>query len=525
MPALFPRRGSSPAAIARSTLTVLAGSAVGLTGALAIRILLARTLTPADVGVVVLGMGITSAAGGVATLGLGQAVGRRVAELRASGREHLARASGAGALAMGAGSGLLTALITVAAAPFIEGVFGSPHLGIVILLLAPLVLALPVGAASVGVGRAWGDAAGRALLREAAGGALRVGGVAVGALVFHDLRAAAAGFALGGLLGELGYATFVWGRGWFTGGGSSHWDDDLLRRLPPFWLMVIITQLETWLSVFVLGLFAPPAVVGLYGMARGLTRAVKLVEYAAGHSFLPSATTLLGQGNRSAFLRLYVRARTLIFALQWPALAVCIFTPEMVMTIVFGPAYGAAAVTLRFLAGATAVTSVVSAGKDQTLIAAGRAGNAVAIESVSVGVTMVALLSLIPTYGSDGAALSVFIGALVQATAQTWLVVARTRVVPLTRDLHPLPVVALAGCGITKLLGVSAGLAPLTELIAVATCACIGSATCVIALWRDHVAPGWIFPAGPSGDRGGFDTGSFPGTPGEGDVPTTLLEP
>ena len=84
-------RGSD---VALPTLIILAGSGAALLTTLAARIIMARALTPAELGLILLGVALVSGVGGAASLGLGAAAGRRAADLRAKGRTSEAHISG-----------------------------------------------------------------------------------------------------------------------------------------------------------------------------------------------------------------------------------------------------------------------------------------------------------------------------------------------------------------------------------------------------------------------------------------------
>jgi O-antigen/teichoic acid export membrane protein len=495
--------GNSPTAIARSTLTVLAGSAVALVGAVAIRILIARTLATSEVGIFVLAMGIVFAAAGVASLGLGQAVGQRAAAHLAADDVVGARSSGATGVTLALRSGVVSALLLVAVSPLLERLFGMTHLAATISLLFPVVIAQPLGAAAVGIGRAWGDSVGRTLIREAGGGLLRVAGVAVGAAVVADVRVTAVGLAAGVCLGEAGYALFVWRKGWFGVGRKGGWDGELLRRLPPFSGMMAVYQVESWLDVLVLGLFAPAAVVGVYGLARGFLRAVQLVELATSHGFVPNATVLLAREDRVGLKRLFVRARLLLFSLQWPVIGLSLLAPEELLGLLFGDAFAVAGNALRLLAVAALLSALVSAARKESLIAAGRARAAVAVDAASTATAAVALFSLVPRWGGNGAALAVLLAAVLRAAALSWLVGSRYRLLAPRRELLGAPLLALTLAGCWQLLPGKASWPTAFQLLGAAATVGVGSLACAVVLWREQHRASARATAGEGGAEGG----------------------
>jgi hypothetical protein len=168
---------ASQRAIARPTLVILAGSCAAVLASFAVRWAMARGLSLAGFGLVTLGIALVSAAGGAATLGLTSAAARRVAFQLALGRPGAARGAARTALATAAVAGLLASALLVAAAPVVERTVG-PGLSAVLRALAPVAAALAVGGALVGISRGFADTAGRALLRDGLGGALRASGSA-----------------------------------------------------------------------------------------------------------------------------------------------------------------------------------------------------------------------------------------------------------------------------------------------------------------------------------------------------------
>ena len=71
----------------RPTAAVLGGSLAALAATLALRVVVARTFAPADLGLLLAAIALVSWAGGVASLGLNPAVARHAAEQRAAGEE------------------------------------------------------------------------------------------------------------------------------------------------------------------------------------------------------------------------------------------------------------------------------------------------------------------------------------------------------------------------------------------------------------------------------------------------------
>src|SRR5436190_4381962 len=160
-----------------ATLGVLLGSGAAVVSSFLVRFLLARRLAPEGFGLFTLAIGIATATAGSAALGLGAASARRVSLLRARGEAGAAAHAARSSLLVAAGSGAAGSVLLGLLAPALARALGQPALAGPLIALAPAVLALAVCNAGLGIARAFGDVAGRALFRDGAGGVLRALGV------------------------------------------------------------------------------------------------------------------------------------------------------------------------------------------------------------------------------------------------------------------------------------------------------------------------------------------------------------
>ncbi|HPC81872.1 MAG TPA: oligosaccharide flippase family protein [Thermoanaerobaculaceae bacterium] len=472
----MPRLDLSRSTVAAPAMAVLAGSVSALAGTLAVRILMARALAPAELGLVLLGIAVVSALGGVAGLGLATAAAERVARLRAGGDGEAARRCAASAVRLGLGSGAAMTALVVAAALLVPFPARFATLPETLLVLAPVVLALAVGVATLGAARGHGDTFGRAVLRDGGGGALRALAVGVAVLAGGGRLAVAAGFALGSVLAESLFVVYAARRGFLDTAEGIAADRGLSAMLPPFVVIEACSQLAAWMDVLLLGVFAPVAVVGVYGVARGLTKAPQLALASVAHSFLPQAAAF---GSGPELARLYGRSKLLTYALVWPAVVAFLLLPEVVLQLLFGAAYAGGAGPLRILGIALAL-DWLAVGKDTTLVAGGwnsavsRVTGAATLGGVAAG------LGLMPSLGATGAALAI----LVMAGGRTLglsVALARREPTPLLRHDLPMPVVA----GVLAALAAAAGPASLlARLVGAGAAAAVGSGLAVGSLWR-----------------------------------------
>lgn len=406
-----------PVSLARSTAAVTAGSAVALLGSLVARVIMARSLDPGELGILLLAVAVASGLGGLASLGINPAVARRIAHLRARGDTGAAHGSARTALAWTSGLGLAGAALLALSAPWLAPLLSrepgaAQQLAPVLARVSPMIPALAVGFATLGVGRGFDRVAGRVVLRDGGGGVLRATGVTLAALTLGTLPALAWGFALGVVAGEVSFLVYGRAQGWFRRSGpraTRRRDHRLLASLPPFTALEVLRQLEQWADLLVLGALLPARQVGFYGLAKSLVRAASMLMLAAGHGYLPAATAAW-QRNRDELLGVYLEARRLALSLLWAPLAVLLLAPELPLEWIAGEAYRPAAPVVRLLALGLLVEAVLGY-KDQTLLAVGRAREVGILRGLTLATGLGLVIFLASRHGAVGAAAAVALTA------------------------------------------------------------------------------------------------------------------
>ncbi len=403
-----------------TTLAVVAGSVAALLGSLIARIVMARALAPSELGVLLAAVAMASALGGILSLGLNPATTRRIASLRAAGAgdEAYATARTALQLAATAGGGGMVAL--AAAGLLVVHAHGLlppswQALGWGLTGVAPVVLALPVGLAVLGVCRGFGEVAGRALVRDGGGGLLRAAAVGLAALAGGSVLVFALAFAVGSLGAEGFFALYGKRRGWFKPGGSR--DRGLTGSLPPFAALEVLGQFQSWLDMAVIAVFSNPTQVGYFGIAKGLTRAMGMLAAAGSHGYLPMAAAAHQRGDREGLGAAYRHARLMSLALVWLPVGLCLLVPQQLIVAFAGVPYAPAAFTLRLLAVALLV-EVLPGYMYVTLEAMDEAAALAWMRSVSLVLGALAMGVLTNRHGAAGTAA----GLLVMAVCRNLLV-------------------------------------------------------------------------------------------------------
>jgi O-antigen/teichoic acid export membrane protein len=466
-----PDPGHSAGDLESSAAGVLLGSAAAIVGSFGVRMIAARSLDATALGALLLVVAVASFAGTVAGLGLRSATARRVADLRATGQH-----SGA---ARAARTALSTALLTGTLAAFLVPLL--PFLGLgelarlapaLLLAATPACLGLPLGVATWGISQGHHDTRGRALLRDASGSLLRLGGIALAALLAGDVWVYALAWGLGSLAGEGAFVAYGVRQGWLSGAEPGA-DRDLLRSLPPYTGTTLVSQLGTWLDLLLLGALAPLAVVGSYGLAQSLGRVLGQVSASASHRFLPLATVAVAAGDDEGLAGHFRHARELAFRYLWVALAPCLLCPEALVRLAFGPGFEDAAAALYWLAAGWLVRGVAGY-PEEALIARGQAGSMFKVVLASTGLSAALLVLWVPELGATGAARAVAAGQAFRGAAGLALLgslgLAACRPRDLLRLLAPTVPAIAVGLLATRLAG-PPWLAPALVVLAAAPAA------------------------------------------------------
>jgi O-antigen/teichoic acid export membrane protein len=457
------------------TIAVLAGNAVGVLASFGIRWLMARALTPAEVGIAILTIAVAATAAGFSTLGLQTASAHWIARARAIDGEDRARAGARQALTVAAISGSVAAFVVAGGAGGLSRLFDEPPLTGPLRIIAPSILAIAVAATLAGVARAFDDLRGRVLVRDAIGGALRLLGVALAAAFAPTAPVVVLGYTAGTVATELSFLAFGIRRGWLRRPATPVARPDLARTLPPVALLAWLFHAAQWFDLLLLGLFAPVAVVGVYSIARGVARMLDLANDAASQQFLSAASGAYARGGADALRPVFLHTRTLVACLLLPLVAVLVAEPAFLLGWVFGPDYAAGGPALRLFALAIGVASCLGYG-DKALVALGRPGAATISAVVGLGAGLAVLIATAPRHGALGAAQGWAAFLVVQSALNSFLLWRARGVHPLTGDLADLLLLILAPAGAVAMALHAFAIGPIPTVLAVGAIAALGAA-------------------------------------------------
>ena len=194
---------------------------------------------------------------------------------------------------------------------------------------------------------------------------------------------------------------------------------NLLGRALPFALSGIVANLQARLGPLMLGALATPTDVGWFGAASRIGRGVKLAPQALFAGALPVLAQAFDRDAGSA-TRLSGSLDRALAMLSLSTSVVCAILAPILMSLVFGRPFTAAAPTLVWIASGL-VPSVANSARKVFLYAAGLEAVVVRWSAAALAVQALTAAGLIPLFGSAGAAAALAIGE-----AAIWLPLRRT---------------------------------------------------------------------------------------------------
>jgi O-antigen/teichoic acid export membrane protein len=388
--------------VAGGAMIALAGGGLSIVLTTAYQLVIARRLGSSGFGLFVLALAVSSFLAESCDLGLDYGV------LRFGGIAHGARDAArfraviVRALSWTLAAGLVAGALLAMGGGLVGRIFGKPELAPV---LVPLALAVPcTGGAEVG--RAALRAMGRALPSVASDSMLApllrlvTGSWAVA--VTPSPRAAAIAYAGTEAVVLTVTLLLVWRA--LPRGGRAEPVPGLFRFSLPMSLNRVILYTNNQTEVVVLGILAPAATLGIFGVAKRLSMIIGALLTSVTVLFNPMVADLHHRGRIEELDRLFKTSTRWLFTLGWPVcLAEVLFAPAIVR--LFGKGFASGAVALVILALGQLVN--VGTGTVSNLLAmAGRArltlANSIAFLALSLALDLV----LIPRYGLIGAAVA-----------------------------------------------------------------------------------------------------------------------
>lgn len=401
--ALLDLGGSNAAFLGKAALSlVLRGLAA--VSSMALNILLGRALGPSALGLYFLALTIARTLGQIGVWGTDQSGTRWVARHVALG--NLARARGAAVGALFLASvicGVMGAALYVFAEPIAVHVFSNAELVKPLQAVSPIVfwhgLTLVLSGLLVGL-----DRAGAAVFVNALG--VPVMAALLFGLVFDErtldtallatLLATAATAFIGGVV-------WAYARHDGLGKGPNAVDISPLAGSGLSLMTVgLMVRAQEWLTLLVLGMFAPTSEVAFYGLAARIAGLLGIVLVAVNMTVRGRYARLDALGDREGLERLARLVNLLTMAIAAVPMGILLVFPHTVLSI-FGHGFKEGALILQILTFMQWV-SVSMGSVGQLLLMSGNEKVSMRIATATALLLAAGLFAVVPFFGAVGAA-------------------------------------------------------------------------------------------------------------------------
>jgi O-antigen/teichoic acid export membrane protein len=384
---------------------------VALVVGFAVKLVMARKMTPEGMGVVLAAQSFVVLALALAALGVPDAIVRSVG--REENRQTAPRRTVHRALAITTPATLLTVLVALATL----GVWFAPRMtpdamwatAIVILSLPLLGAGEVLGAAFRGINRL----AMKLLLIDVARPAFLLVALLVSPMALTQHASYVAGlYALGAVVSAmLLWVLFARDERW-TDMGATTARDLLQFGLPIAGSALIAGPLVNSILPLILTASAGPSAVALFAIALSFQGIIALPASVLEQAAIPAWSRMAARDAARDLSESYKRCATMGFALAASSGLVLLANDRALLTSIFGPTFGAARAALQWAVVAT-LFGAFTGPNDGMLHALGHAGSIFRARAASAVAGVAAGAMLIPQYGLAGAIAAFVVVALV----------------------------------------------------------------------------------------------------------------
>ncbi len=373
------------------------------------RMVLARSLGPAEYGLIALGIALFSITANIGTFGLPGGVIRFVSFYR--GKGDLKRVKGViiSALRINLPVGLFLAAVLFLGAEWISvSVFNEPDFTPVlrVFAIAPpfLVLARNLLSATVG----FEDMRYKVYVNEIFQNSFRFIAIAILIALGFGVLGGAVGWILAIIIMPF-IAFYFLEKKVFpivnTNIKASHMDRELFSFSWPLMFTRITTLIVAWTDTLMLGFFTITQDVGIYNVALPTTRLMRMGLTSLASISMPVITGLYSQGKFEEIRASYSTVTKWVLAVSLPLFVVMLLFSESIIRVLFGQEYIEGATAMSILAFGFFLFSLTGLSQ-RVLTAFGRPKLNMISSSTAAGGNVILNATLIPIYGINGAAIA-----------------------------------------------------------------------------------------------------------------------
>lgn len=385
-----------------------------------LNVLIARRLGVDQTGAFFLALTVATLASVIARAGAPNTVLRFVAANAADNGWNTVRAAYRRGLSICIGVGVAVTAVIVLLAPLLaERVFGQPEIRSALVAMALLIMPTATFRLSSMALQGLGRVADAALSSMA----LLPGFAIVFLLLLPDTDLlltiylyVAATFATA-VVADIRFRMAMRGRS--TGDGSLTIDGFTRSSLPLLWVE-ICQNINTWAALFFLGIFGTQADVGLFGAAARVALLLVFALMAINMIVSPRMAAAHQRGDLDGLARTARRGALMSVVMATPMLIVVLLAAKPIMGL-FGPEFRAGWPLLSILALGQFVNALTGS-VGYALVMTGGERHLRNTLFVTTTLTILLCVTLIPAFGTIGAALTQASVLAIQSLGATWMV-------------------------------------------------------------------------------------------------------
>ncbi|MCK4550590.1 MAG: flippase [Candidatus Aenigmarchaeota archaeon] len=218
---------------------------------------------------------------------------------------------------------------------------------------------------------------------------------------------------------------------------------ELMSYSLPLAISGMIGLILTWTDTLMLGNMKSASIVGIYNAALPTANLMLLFPTAILSLFLPVITRDYAQGRIENIKNTHITATKWVFIANFPALLLMVFFSRNILTVLFGPEYGAGAVALSILAIGYFILSLAQTST-QTLSMYKKTKLLLKITITAATGNIILNALLIPAYGMVGGAIATSSAFVTIALLSTYHAKKRTKILPYNLDMAKIFLIGIA---------------------------------------------------------------------------------
>jgi len=404
---------------------VLTGRTIGTVVSLLVSALLARLLSPADLGIYFLVFSLVSTAAVVAQLGLNRAVIPLVSGALADGNAGRAKGAAMGAVRLGVLGALGMALILSAGAgrwlitdvmqmPYLEPLLGYAAVWVMLLALTVLLAEIFRGYHHFAGATLFGGLVANVLTAVPLAGLWWLEPGVRDVTLIMQLSLAAAGAS------AIFAAYSLWRGPWYGERAETVAAREIASTAWPLFITTVFLFVLSQAGLWILGMYRAPDEVAIYGAATRLVLLVVMPLVVVNAVVPPLITEMYVKQHHRQLEGLLRTVSTIAGIPALLAVAVLVVAGEPIMRVIYGSQYGAGTMVLAMLALGS-IVHIWAGTANIVLMSTGHQTTMMVTTAVAGVIAVLLALYAVADYGALGVAVAMAVGGNLQGLGLWWV--------------------------------------------------------------------------------------------------------